>query len=51
MSSCGNNYLTDVYAVKKSNPMIGFPLVVLKGLILKKNMSIKSRLVKRPFRL
>lgn len=49
MSSCGNNYLTDVYAVKKSNPMIGFPLVVLKGLILKKNMSIKSRLVKRPF--
>ncbi len=31
--------------------MIGFPLVVLKGLILKKNMSIKSRLVKRPFRL
>ena len=46
MSSCGNNYLTDVYAVKEEQSN---DLVVLKGLILKKNMSIKSRLVKRPF--
>lgn len=49
MSSCGNNYLTDVYAVKKEQSNDWVPFDSIKGFDLKKNMSIKSRLAKRPF--
>lgn len=39
LTSDGHNYLTDVYAVKKSCPMNGFPSAISKDLTLKKNFT------------